>query len=303
MVVSDHDTTIRQYRFSRDLLRKAVGGALLLFAVVIGAGARYAVVAGPDARLARLAQENTLLRQELSQIEARSGELTETLAKLSERDRAFRLVAGLEPIPTDVLAAGVGGPGMATAEETPLYEVAPVTAREAFGAEAKMESLLRRARILVSSWTEATTTLQGEHDRLAATPSILPARGWLTSGFSLRRVHPILHVPRPHEGLDIAAATGTPIHAAADGIVRYSGPRGDYGNMVEIDHGHGYVTRYAHASKLLVERGERVERGQKIAEVGSTGLSVGPHVHYEVVVNGRAKNPTTFILKGDAIPD
>jgi murein DD-endopeptidase MepM/ murein hydrolase activator NlpD len=99
-----------------------------------------------------------------------------------------------------------------------------------------------------------------------------------------------------HKGLDFAAMIGTPIYAPADGVVSYAGREGGYGKIVSIDHGYGIVTRYAHNSRLLVKTGERVKRWQKIAEVGSTGRSSGPHLHYEVRVNGVPVDPENYIL-------
>ena len=118
---------------------------------------------------------------------------------------------------------------------------------------------------------------------------IWPAKGVLTSGFGPRW-------GRMHKGIDIAAPTGTPIHAAADGVVKKSGwNRGGYGNLVEIRHPDGTITRYAHNSKLLVKTGQFVEQGQKISLMGSTGFSTGPHLHFEIRPNGKAKNPMAFL--------
>ena len=127
-------------------------------------------------------------------------------------------------------------------------------------------------------------------------PSIMPTQGWLTSHFASLRRHPILQVSRPHEGIDITAEKGTPIEAAAAGVVTAAGWEAGYGNTVTIDHGYGIVTKYAHASRLMVRRGNRVGRGDKIALVGSTGLATGPHLHYEVHVNGRPVDPLRYVL-------
>ncbi len=118
----------------------------------------------------------------------------------------------------------------------------------------------------------------------------MPVRGRITSGFGVR-FHPILRVSRMHTGIDMGAGHGAPIYAAAAGeVVAASHMRG-YGNVVIVSHGGGVTTVYAHASRLLVRSGQRVKRGQVIAAVGSTGLSTGPHLHFEVRVNGRPVNP------------
>lgn len=131
--------------------------------------------------------------------------------------------------------------------------------------------------------------------RLAARPSIMPASGYLSSLFGNRQ-HPVLGVMRAHRGVDIAAPHGRPILAPAEGVVRFAGNKpGGFGNTVEIDHGHGYLTRFAHASRLVVSSGDRVHRGQLIALVGSTGRTTGPHLHYEVEVHGKRVDPVPFM--------
>ncbi|MEO5666955.1 MAG: M23 family metallopeptidase [Bdellovibrionota bacterium] len=138
--------------------------------------------------------------------------------------------------------------------------------------------------------------MQDNAIRLRATPSIMPTRGWFSSEFGYR-VNPFSGTKTFHAGIDIANFTGTPVYATADGIVSYAGPRGGYGNVVQIDHGFGIVTRFGHNSKLLVTVGKRVRRGDLISEIGSTGRSTAPHCHYEVVLNGKPVNPRAFILE------
>src|SRR5207245_1211761 len=136
-------------------------------------------------------------------------------------------------------------------------------------------AIARGVSILVRSVNQAYASLSSHRAQLAAYPSIMPTRGWLTSAFMAERVHPILHLARPHEGIDVTAPMGAEIEAPASGIVTDVKWEEGYGNMVTLDHGYGLVTRYAHCSKILVARGQRVKRGQKIALVGSTGLSAG----------------------------
>jgi murein DD-endopeptidase MepM/ murein hydrolase activator NlpD len=119
----------------------------------------------------------------------------------------------------------------------------------------------------------------------------------MTSGFGLR-VDPFTHTLARHEGLDFTAMHGTPILAAADGLVTRSGWEDTYGNIVEVTHAEGFMTRYAHISKRLVTEGQRVKRGQHIADVGSTGRSTGPHLHYEVFRHGHVMNPAQVLPTG-----
>lgn len=130
---------------------------------------------------------------------------------------------------------------------------------------------------------------------LRSTPTIMPARGWITSYYGPRK-SPYSGRLRMHEGLDVGARTGTPIVAPADGIVTFSGKKMGFGNLVHIDHGYGIETIYAHAHSLKATKGAEVKRGEKIATIGSTGFSTGPHLHYEVRINGTPVDPLFYIL-------
>jgi murein DD-endopeptidase MepM/ murein hydrolase activator NlpD len=122
----------------------------------------------------------------------------------------------------------------------------------------------------------------------------LPVIGAIASRFSRARRHPLLHVIRPHLGIDVAARRGTQITAPAPGRVTFVGRKFGFGLVVEIDHGNGVLTRYAHCGTALVGEGARVQRGVPIATVGTSGLSTGPHLHYEVLVNGRQVDPLRY---------
>jgi murein DD-endopeptidase MepM/ murein hydrolase activator NlpD len=227
--------------------------------------------------------------------------LRDTLNTIGEREQQLRLLAGLNAIDGSVQQAGIGGPSGSWSERDSLTALGPA-GQQALAARMDVDGLVRRANILVRSVNEAYDSLSKHQARFAATPSIMPTKGWLSSAFAAERVHPILHLARPHEGIDVSAPMGAEIEAPAAGVVADVRWEEGYGNLLTIDHGFGLVTRYAHCSKILVARGQRVKRGQKIALVGSTGLSTGPHVHYEVWVNGKAVDPKKFVLP-DAIVD
>lgn len=130
---------------------------------------------------------------------------------------------------------------------------------------------------------------------LRSTPTLMPANGHLTSNYG-PRMSPYAGRIKMHEGLDIGASTGTPIVAPADGVITFSGAKPGFGNFVQIDHGYGVETIFGHASTLSVKKGQKVFRGDKIATVGNTGYSTGPHVHYEVRVNGTPVDPLYYVL-------
>ncbi|MCH2534460.1 MAG: M23 family metallopeptidase [Bdellovibrionales bacterium] len=139
-------------------------------------------------------------------------------------------------------------------------------------------------------------TLSERQFLLDATPSIRPARGWLTSRFGYR-LDPFTGKTTMHNGIDFAAPPGTPVYAPADGIISYVGYEHGYGKLVSIDHGYGVVTRYGHNSQIYVELGQKITRRDIISAIGSTGRSSGPHVHYEVRVNGIPVDPMNYILE------
>lgn len=146
------------------------------------------------------------------------------------------------------------------------------------------------------SFQELTKFLNTQDAKLRATPAIWPVRGYLTSGFGYR-LSPFSGRLSFHKGLDIAGQKGMPVRATADGIVIFSGWQEGYGKLVVINHGYGYLTFYAHNSRLLADKGQRVKRRDVISLMGSTGNSTGPHTHYEVHVNGKVENPNNFILE------
>jgi murein DD-endopeptidase MepM/ murein hydrolase activator NlpD len=129
-----------------------------------------------------------------------------------------------------------------------------------------------------------------------AMPAGMPAPGYISSGYGGRN-DPFGRGASHHAGIDIDADTGDPVSAAAEGVVSFSGVKGGYGNVIEIDHGNGYSTLYAHNSALLVKAGDVVRSGQQIAKVGSTGRSTGPHLHFEVKLNGQQVNPRQYLEK------
>jgi murein DD-endopeptidase MepM/ murein hydrolase activator NlpD len=246
---------------------------------------------------ARLLEENARLAAQLGEVESRVRQLDDTVGRLVRQDERLRTLANLGPIDPQVQALGIGGPAApgAGAVATPLEHRATAVRLDVNG-------LIRRANLLSRSFRETADSLAAHTERLAAIPSIMPTQGWLSSEFTHHRLHPILHTVRAHEGIDVSAPMGTPILAPGGGVVREAGTATGYGLAVTIDHGYGIETRFAHASKLLVRVGQRVRRGTPIALVGNSGLSTGPHLHYEVHVNGKPVNPLKYILP-DVVTD
>jgi murein DD-endopeptidase MepM/ murein hydrolase activator NlpD len=303
MLVPHDNERVRSIQISSRSVRVAVSTALVCTFTLAVFSIGFFVKQAHHVRAATLERENRLLAAEVDQMRSQMLTLSESIEDLSVQGEKYRVVAGLPEIDPEVARVGIGGPGTATLQSAALFRMSPERGKKVFETSSDLSTLMRRAALLRSSVDEALDAMESNRERLAATPSIAPSSGHLSSLFSRNRQHPVLRITRPHKGIDIAAPVGEPILAPARGKVSFSGFKsGGYGNVVEIDHGYGYVTRFAHASKLLVKRGEEVQRGQAIAEVGATGLVSGPHLHYEVEVNGRPVDPLNFIID-DAIPD
>lgn len=303
VIVADDDADVRQFRLSRELVQVSIALVLFLVAGLSTLGGALLVGAGAGQADERLVERNQVLEQELEELAIRVDTLQFSLEDLSRKDEYYRLLAGLEPLDADVLLAGIGGPDADSLEASPLFNVDSNAGRRAFLTSTQLSALIRRASVLAFSWREAEDTLSEKLARLQATPSIYPTRGYVSSAFSNARWHPILDRPRAHTGIDIVAPRGTPVVASANGRVSSVGHQGDYGLLVDIDHGYGVVTRYAHLSKALVKVGQVVERGEQIGNVGQSGLAMGPHLHYEVLVHGRPANPRRYILDGTVLRD
>jgi murein DD-endopeptidase MepM/ murein hydrolase activator NlpD len=292
---------IRQISLSPRLANFCVGAFVALVLGLSGLAATVGMDSAARLEARRLARENQALSQQLATIQGRVDTLEGSLGTLSAMDSRIRLLAGLDSIDPEVLQVGVGGPSTSDPQSNPLWSVDSSRAKSVFVAMYDLNVLERRADLLRSSLGEAADSLQAHVDLLESMPSILPTDGIISSAFSKSRYHPIHQIPLPHEGVDIAALTGTPIMAAAKGRIIKSEWENGYGQMVEIDHGYGLTTRYGHSSKLLVRVGQEVKRGDVIALVGNTGIATSSHLHYEVRVNGKPMNPLNYVISG-AIP-
>lgn len=281
----------RTFRLTRRGLALA-GAGLGVLAILVSV---WAVVFGIDVtratELERLEARNGRLEADLSAAEQRTDRLAHSLDRVASREERFRLMAGLPLIDPDIREVGVGGP----ATERPETRSGAVNRT--------LDRLLRRSRLLSASLGEATDSVRVHREVFLSRPSIRPVASqdsWISSPYSRNRYHPILLHNRPHTGVDISARHGAPILASARGTVVFAGQVAGYGKMVEIEHGYGYRTRYAHAASLSVREGEEVRRGDVVGAVGESGLTTGPNLHYEVLVNGRPVDPRPYLL-GDRL--
>jgi len=229
-------------------------------------------------------QRDRYLRENLDAMARRLGEMQAKLVQLEALGERVSGLAGLNP--ADVKAV----PGRGGA----LVSGRPLTMEELDSTLAELDALADHGSDLL---TVVESRLFDQKVRRMMIPTQHPVEGPLGSAFGWR-IDPFTGRSALHTGLDFEAHAGTPILAASGGVVVTQELHPAYGNMVEIDHGNGLVTRYAHASRALVRKGDLVKRGQKVAEVGSTGRSTGPHLHFEVLVQGVAQDPMKFLKAG-----
>jgi murein DD-endopeptidase MepM/ murein hydrolase activator NlpD len=290
------DCKVKQFSVSARTAYFAIASFAVLGTTATGMGLSIGLGGAARANASKLEEQNEVLTATLEVLQDRISGLEGTLTELASRDEQIRVLAGLDKNEDDVLQAGVGGPGMAVPESHPLYSVDESLGKTAFAVTYDLNALERRAAVLNESLSEAKESMTLHKELLESTPSILPTGGRISSRYSASRYHPILNRAMRHEGIDFAAPRGSPIMAAAKGRIIRAGNFSGYGLMVEIDHGFGFVTRYGHASKILVRVGQIVQRGDVIANVGATGIATGPHVHYEVRLHGQPQNPLNYVL-------
>lgn len=232
-------------------------------------------------------------RKQIQKFASEINILKSKLLILNDFEKKIRIVANTEKTDEEKSLFGIGG-----SKPEDLDTKVQLTK--------KHNSLVREMHEQVKQLSLASTNqkegfesllkyLEDQRNLLACTPTIRPTRGWISSRFGYR-ISPFTGRREFHKGLDIANRKGTPIIVPADGFVAFIGKKGLLGKVITIDHGHGMVTRYGHIKKAMKKQGEAVKRGDTIALMGNTGRSTGPHLHYEVRLNGVQVNPTKYIL-------
>jgi murein DD-endopeptidase MepM/ murein hydrolase activator NlpD len=248
-----------------------------------------------DSKIKTLERTNTVLQSRLNEARLQIDSINTQINMIVAKDDELRILLGLPAIDSDVREVGIGGSEFDYNLED---EVSGFEDNIGLGQQLSNLSKLERAiKLELVSYQELMNAFQKKQDSIKYVPSLKPVLdGRISRSFGMKN-HPILKVRRHHDGIDFGAPRGTPIYASADGVVKFVGRAGGYGKMVKLDHKYGFETRYGHMSKYVVRRGQTVKRGQKIGEVGNTGLSTAPHLHYEVLYNGKALNPNTYYFE------
>ena len=291
--IDNEEDVTRTVRLSlRSLRVLAIGAGAAVALLTVGAVLSiYTLMNGEmhASETAQLREANRIQQEQILQVSKKASALQQDLDSLRRAEDGLRAIIGAPPAAADeAVQEGMVAP-------TGGEQHTPTTADLSEALEMIEERLSTRR----SSIDLLAETMRREFPGAASyasdssphtTPSIWPAAGYVSSPYGLR-----FDGTEFHQGIDIAADMGAPIVATADGVVTAAGWNGGYGNMVDVDHGGGIVTRYGHASALAVTVGQQVRRGEVIAYVGSTGRSTGPHVHYEVRVNGAPVNPAGYL--------
>jgi len=237
--------------------------------------------------LKKAEEENVQLRANLQQSAVLTQKLNRKISFLTELSNKLRIMAGLpnakrpqQELPP--LKPGIGG-----------FTMTP-TATNTFDPQ-RLLVLEKRTDYLEKTFVSLNNYFEKQNQELSTTPSILPAEGFISSSFG-SRLNPFTNAPDYHEGVDLTNEVGTPVIAPADGVVTFTGLKGNYGQVIEIRHDDEVSTLYGHLDKILVKQGQKVTRWQQIGLMGNSGRSTGPHLHYEVHINDQPVNPMPYIL-------
>lgn len=289
---SSDGTQIKQIKISK---KKIIIGLLITASIIITT-AKYTLDFVLDitqnSRIEALKKNNDFLKSRLDEMNNIVENITAQVNQIEKKDDELRMIMGVKELDEDIRNVGIGG-------STFEYQLSEEKVNTEYGVEVsdymnKIEKLDREVKLELSSYNDLISTYKSKEDSIRHMPALNPViSGRITSKVGVRN-HPILKRRIHHDGIDISAKKGTPIFAAADGIVTFAKYNGGLGNCVMIDHHYGYKTKYGHMQKILARVGQKVKRGDKIGLVGQTGLSTAPHLHYEIRYNGKVLDPRNY---------
>lgn len=290
--VSRGETKVKEFKISRVKLVTYFAIFLISFTFLGKMGLDLLVDFSHNSRINKLERTNAVLQSRLQDAKVKIKVIGNQISQIARKDDSLRTVMGVPVLSADVREVGIGGSDYSYDFQD---EVHGFEDNIGLGKQfAQLNKLEREVNLETESYNSLLITFNKKQDSLRYMPSLKPVLDGIISSRFGSRIHPIYKVRRHHDGLDFSAERGTPVYASADGVVTYTGLAGGYGKLVKLNHKFGFETRYGHLSKIVVRRGEQVKRGQKIAEVGSTGLSTAPHLHYEVRLHGQAINPRAY---------
>jgi len=257
-------------------------GGYFIFTSVFNSGNSYS----------RLHKENILLKDKLDEIDGQYTKLNNELDSLVKVNGDLRIAANLPPITDEEMKVGVGGGYFDNNIDFTSGKIDSRLQKTL----ALVDGISRKVEYEKANYLAISNKMKDNKQLFEAIPAIKPCNGTLVENSFGMRMHPILRIMKMHEGVDIVTDMGTPVFATGKGTVDFVGIKGGYGLCLEINHGFGYTTMYGHLSFVEVTPGQKINRGMEIAKSGNSGLSSGPHLHYEVSHNGVKLNPAEFFF-------
>jgi murein DD-endopeptidase MepM/ murein hydrolase activator NlpD len=291
--LSEGARKVRQFKFPKFLLSLFflgvfLGGGLISFVIH-----DYASIKKEVPELAELRRENSQQRVQLLALSQKIQNISNEMKDLREFDHKLKVMVNLDAGEEEGQFLGMGGSEPSDFSQDYSVERAHIKLVRLY--HQTLDNLEQEVSVRKQEKSQLYKYLEDQKAMLSCTPSIWPTKGWVSSGFGTR-TSPFTNQKEFHQGIDICNRKGTPILAPADGIVATVGKNHGYGKILTIKHGYGLKTRFAHLNKILVKKGEYVKRGQEIAEVGNTGRTTGPHLHYEVHLKDMPVDPRLYIL-------
>lgn len=277
--------------FKKKIFLYFTAAIIILAATVYGTLKFISDVTGSGKSLSNLKLENNYLQSKLQETASLYKDLDFELDSLKNVNTSLRIAANLPPVSKDEREVGVGGGYF----DNKLDFIKGDIAASLKNALSYIDEVRRKVEFEKSQYVRISNKLNENKKLFACMPAIKPCIGTIGEGFGMR-MHPILKIVKMHEGVDIVTDIGTPVYASGNGQVDFVGLKGGFGLCIEIDHGFGYKTIYGHLSAAEVREGQKVTRGFEIAKTGNSGLSTGPHLHYEVEHDGVKLNPENFFF-------
>lgn len=281
IVASSSEGTARKFVFPRRTVGLVAGAVAVFLIAVLLSSLHYYSMWNRTRDYGAMQSEVDQLRRQNEAFRNTARQLTERMSAIEVAAQKLRIASGLD----DPGLGGVGGP-------SPVAD--PVLSLDGESLQKHFKSLDRKSITLQGEVRKLHEFYKDRSILLAATPSMMPVRGYPSDRYGMRS-DPFTGTREFHAGIDISAPKGNKVVATADGIVHSAGRQLGYGNLVVVNHRFGITTRYGHLAKAAVKKGQRVKKGDVIGYVGATGRATGPHVHYEVRLNGRPYNPLRFM--------
>lgn len=289
IIIPHHKGKPKTITLTNKALKALAGSGIFIFLILVFFLVDYFTMNVTRGKYKQLLKKNQKQEATIAQYQKSIQQIKTTIDHFENYTKKINIMAGLKS-PNVLKDVGIGGENVSSSQIVPKTE-----SQQNIGLD-RLKNINQKADGIEKNLNTLVKFFEVQSLKLAATPSIWPTKGWVTSAFGWRN-DPFTGKRAFHKGIDIATNLGNPVIATADGIVIQLKREKIGGNVIIISHRGGYTTVYCHLNKFLVKPGQRVKRGDVIGEVGETGKALGPHVHYEVRINGRSVNPYNYILE------